>query len=211
MDDHIRIRAKRLVCRYLLYRYDCCGRDKNDYETFMNIVDTIPSLHDSKEMIALYTFIPERYEENHKSAIDELLYLLQSTLIGYCFSSDRFQPVRKIEIISSMLDLFKITDSDENYSKNRIHIIYAYGRLGLYYYQINDIENSFKNLTIAMKFAKAFDKRPDAEYIYRFYEQEPEFREMNMSSRMKELFTKHYPFSDEFKERTEFKQIISML
>ena len=34
---------------------------------------------------------------------------------------------------------------------------------------------------------------------------------MNMCTRMKELMLKHYPLTDEFKSKPEFKEIISML
>ena len=55
-----------------------------------------------------------------------------------------------------------------------------------------------------------FDRHKDAESIYRYYECENEFKEKNMSARMKELFTVHYPLSEEFKETEEFKKVLSL-
>ena len=52
-DDAIRIWAKRLICRYLHYKYDCCGFDENYYNQAMEIIDTMPSLGDSKELLSM--------------------------------------------------------------------------------------------------------------------------------------------------------------
>ena len=89
-------------------------------------------------------------------------------------------------------------------------MIYAYGRLGLYYFEIGDNKNSIENLTLAAEYAIEFDRHKDAESIYRYYECENEFKEKNMSARTKELFTVHYPLSEEFKETEEFKKVLSL-
>ena len=209
-DDAIRIWAKRLICRYLHYKYDCCGFDENYYNQAMEIIDTMPSLSDSKELLSMEHAVLSNWDKKHEDAIEELLYHLQNTLIGYCLSSDKFPVQYKINVITHMNELFKIVDSDDRYSKNRIHMIYAYGRLGLYYFEIGDNKNSIKNLTLAAKYAIEFDRHKDAESIYRYYECENEFKKKNMSARMKELFTVHYPLSEEFKETEEFKKVLSL-
>lgn len=209
-DDAIRIWAKRLMCRYLHYKYDCCGFDENYDNQAMEIINTMPSLSDSKELLSMEHAVLSNWDKKHEEAIEELLYHLQNTLIGYCLSSDKFPAQYKINVITHMNELFKIVDSDDRYSKNRIHMIYAYGRLGLYYFEIGDNKNSIENLTLAAQYAIEFDRHKDAESIYRYYECENEFKKKNMSARMKELFTVHYPLSEEFKETEEFKKVLSL-
>ena len=147
---------------------------------------------------------------NHENTIEELLYLLQNAMIGYCLSSDNFAPQYKINVITNINELFKTVDGDGRISKNRVHLICNYGRLGRYYYEIGDNDNSIKYLTLAAKAAIDFDAQKNSEKWFRYYENTGVFKDMNMSRRMKELMLYHYHFSDEFKSSEEFKKVLSI-
>ena len=210
-DDGIRIWAKSLMIKYLRYRYDCFGYDETYRDQALSIIDTMPALCDSKEYLSTVWSDSSDWKENHENAIEELLYLLQNALIGYCYTSDKFTVQYKIGIILNMIGLFKTVDSDGRYSKNRIHLISCYGRLGRYYFEIGDNDNSIKYLTLAAKAAVEFDANNDDESVFRYYESTGVFKNMDMKKRMKELMLYHCNFTDEFKSTDAFKKVLSLL
>ena len=211
-DDSIRIWSKHIICEHLMYKYDCLGHSEEDRQSAESIINTLPSLKDSREYVfAMYSDVPKWYE-TRENAIEELLYLLQNTVIGYCYYDGKFSPEYKINIIKHINGLFKIVDRDGKYSKNRIHLIYNYGHLGHLYYETGDSEKALKYLKTAAEYAKKFDEDPDKpENIYRFYETESQYAEMNMCQRMKTLMTQHYNLPEKFKKTDDFKSVISIL
>ncbi len=209
-DDSIRIWAKSLMIEHLLFRYDCFGHDEKYRIQASVIINTMPALINSKEYLSTLISNGSKNDEIHKGPIEELLYLLQNVITSFCYTSDKFSAQYKIGVIKSINDLFGMVDSEDNYSKNRIHIIYNYGRLGRYYNEIGDKNNSIKFLKLAAETAVKFDAHENTETIYRYYESTGVFKEMNMSNRMKELMLNHYRFSEEFKASDEFKQVIAL-
>lgn len=210
-DDSIRIWSKHLICEHLLCKYQCLGFDEKYRKQAEDILSTMPALCDSREYLSMMNTDIKTYYKIRENAIEELLYLLQNTIISYCYYDDRFTAEYKINVIGHMNELFKIVDSDDNYSKNRMHMVYNYGHLGHLYFEIGDKENAIKSLKTAAEYAKDFDAHPEAERMYRFFEKEGDFHGMNMCQRLKKLMTEHYNLSEEFKETAEFKQILSML
>ena len=84
--------------------------------------------------------------------------------------------------------------------------------LGICFFERRREEEALHYLKIAAEYAVKCDSVFDnTETVAKFYEQERDYREMNMCTRMKELMTKHYPLSNEFKSKPEFKEIIKML
>ena len=221
-DDATRIRAKRIMIQHLMWQYQCIGWlddgqkfDEKYKKQAESIFKTLPSLRDSREYLLLdidfdrESFDHDKWLENRSKAIEELSYLLQNVIVGYCYYDDGFTPEYKIEVINNMNGILQIPGKN---SKNAIHIIYNYGHLGHLYAEIGDNENAFKNLRKAAERAMEFDSLPeDIRMTALFYEQEKQFRKMTMLERMYELMTKHYPLSDEFKATSEFKEIIKSL
>ena len=211
-EDSIRIWSKHLIIDTLMCKYDCLGFDEKYRQQAESIISTLPALCDSREYLSMMNKDISRWYEIRENAIEELLYLLQNTIISYCYYDDKFSPKYKINVIKHMNELFKIVDSDDNYSKNRLHMIYNYGHLGHLYFELGDTENALKHLKASAEYAKQFDENPNKpEIIYRFYEKEGEFHGMNRRQRMKTLMTEHYALSKDFKATAEFKQILSML
>ena len=210
-DDDIRIWSKHLICEHLMRKYDCLGFDEKYLRQAEDIISTMPALCDSKEYISAVNS-RESWMESCEKAIEELLYLLQNVIITYCYYNDEFSPEYKINVIKHMNELFGLVDSDEHYSKNRIHIIYNYGRLGQLYFAVGDKENAFRNLKICAEYAKAFDENPiDTERIYCFYEKEKVFCSMKMCERMTKLMTEHYKLLQSFKSEKQFEKIIDIM
>ncbi len=212
-DDSIRIRAKRLMFDDLMWKYQCLGFDEKYKQQAETILSSMPSLNDSREYTALFLHCSlEDWYIHYREAIEELSYLLQNTVVGYYYYDDRYSVQDKIRVILLMNRLIQLLDTEENLTKNRIHLIYNNGHLGHLYAEIGDTENALKYLRLAAVQAIDFDVLPDSsERIALFYEQEERFRNMPMSERMYELMTKHYPLSDEFKSTAEFKEIIELL
>ena len=221
-DDAIRIRAKRIMIQHLMWQYQCLGWfddgkkfDEEYKKQAESIFKTLPALCDSREYLLLDmdfdrdSFDYDKWLANRRKAIEELSYLLQNVIIGYCYYNNTFTPEYKIDIIKNMNGILQMTGAD---NKNAIHIIYNYGHLGYLYAQIGDNENALNNLRTAAERAVAFDNLPElTRRTALFYEKEKRFRHMNMRERMFELMTKHYPLSDEFKEKAGFQEIINTI
>ena len=213
-DDSIRIWSKRIICNHLLRKYDCTRPHEEKYLLQAEkIINELPTMSNSKEYMSLSLIrdISKHYS-THESTAEELLYLLQNTIISYCYYDKTFSAQYKIKIINSVQELFYSFYTDGNYGKNWLHIIYNYGHLGHLYFENGDKDNAIKNLRICAEQAKRLDEQPDTfKTVSRFYETEKSFREKGMCERMKILMAKHYPLTEEFKSTPEFEEIICLL
>ncbi len=220
-DDSIRIWSKRLICQHLVKKFQCTVGEDGKYwycteylTKAESIINEMPSLGDSREMLSMMLAVDTvSHNKTHKKAIDELLHLLQDTIIGYCYYSDSFTPMFKIEVINNLNSLFHLMNPDDDFGKSYMHIVYNYGRLGHLYFEAGDKENAIKHLKIAAEYAKKLDEQPElSQRAALFYETETVFRNMNMCTRMALLMQRYYKsLSEEFKQTPEFKEIIDIL
>lgn len=212
-DDYIRIWSKRIICDHLIVKYDCLGFDEKYYQKAKDIICSLPAMRDTREYLSMYfSKDTSKWHESHEDAIEELLYLLQNTIIGYCYYDDSFSPRYKINVIKHMNELFKIVDGDNKYSKNRIHIIYNCGHLGHLHYEIGDKESAIKYLRIAAEYAKDLDNHTEVmEKIARFYEKEKQILPLSMCARMTKLMLFHYHLPDDFKATPEFREVLKIM
>lgn len=216
-DDSIRIWSKRIMVAHLLTKYQCIPNEEGKYrihKEYLNqaeeIINTLPSINDSKELMLMgLAFDTESYNKTHRNVLEELLFLLEDTSFGYCYE---FDPKKRLEIFNHIQGLINLIFPDGNYGKNCINRLYNYGHMGHLYHQIGDDENALKYLKIAAEYAKELDANPEiSEKAMRYYNFGPPFRENNLSQFMKIVMTEHYPLTDEFKSKPEFKEIISKL
>lgn len=216
-DDNIRIRSKVIMISHLLTLYHCVPNEEGKYRVYKEylnhaeeIVSTLPSINDTKELMLMsLAFDTENYNTTHRNAIEELLFILQDTLFGYSFN---YKPEKRLEIFKYVQGLINLIFDDGNFGKNCVNRLYNYGHIGHLYHQIGDDENALKYLKIAAEYAKELDENPDiSEKLMRHYNFGPIYRETNLSQFMKIVMTEHYPLSDEFKSKPEFKEIIKIL
>ena len=211
-DDSIRMWSKRIICQHLNRLAGCTNND--DYHKQANeILAEMPSLLYSKEYLEVTMNDDiEMQRTVCETAITELLYLLDNCFAHYCYYDSKFTTEYKIEVVSNTNALFHTFYQNENYGKNWMHLVYNYGHLGHWYFEIGKEEEALHYLKIAAEYAVKCDSVFDnTETVAKFYEQERDYREMNMCTRMKGLMTKLYPLSNEFKSKPEFKEIIKML
>ena len=216
-EDSIRIRSKVIMISHLLTKYQCVPDEEGKYRTNKElleqaeeIINTLPSMKDSRELHLMNSaFDTESYYSTHKNVLEELLFHFQDTAFGYCFNYDT---PKRLEIFKHIQGLINLTFSDGDYGKNSINRLYNYGHIGHLYHQTGDDENALKYLKMAAEYAKELDNNPDiSEKAMRYYNNGPVFRETNASQFMKIVMTEHYPLSDEFKSKSEFKEIIKIL
>lgn len=221
-NDSIRIRSKHIIINHLMKKYALSFDEQNekwycDNEAFdkaNEILSTMPSLCDARECIepALASSAKNFFDICRRN-IEELSFLLQDSIISYCYYpyDNDFSAEYKIDVINHINGIFKMTDSDDYVSKNRIHLMYNYGHLGHLYAKTGDFEKALESIRICFEYAKNLDSDPEeSERISRFYNNGPsEFKKMTMCERMKELVTKHYPLPDEFKRSERLKELLS--
>lgn len=216
-DDNIRIRSKVIMISHLLTLYHCVPNEEGKYRVYKEylnhaeeMVSTLPSINDTKELMLMnMAFDTESYNSTHRNALEELLFILQDTLFGYSYN---YKPEKRLKIFKHIQGLINLIFDDENYGKNCVNRLYNYGHIGHLYHQTGDDESALKYLKIAAEYAKELDNIPDiSEKVMRHYNFGPVYRETNLSQFMKIVMTEHYPLSDEFKSKTEFKEIIKTL
>lgn len=221
-DDSIRIWAKRLVINYYTMRND----DKYQLKA-EKIAMTMPEMSDSKEYISTYLYRPfgngkdpfyktvKKHTDACQNAIEEALFMLESSVISYCLYDDSFTPDEKIEALEILTTLNKQFYTDDYYGKNALNIVYNYGSLSWLYFLKNDEENALKNLKICASEAKKFDEAPDEftskALFFNGKKLEKPKRGKTCTERMKLYFLNQYPFSEEFKNKKEFRDIINNL
>lgn len=216
-DDSIRIRSKRIITEHLLVKYQCTCNDEGKYyvyDEYLNkakdIICTLPSLSDTKEVLLCgLAFDSESYYSTFKNLLEELLFLLQENAFGYFLDRTYQERIKLFECLLTLLDLLY---QNGNYGKNCFHRLYTLGNLGSLYHKAGDDEKALQFLNFAAKYAKELDCEPDfSEKMMRFYNSGTIYRESNAKEFMKIVITEHYGLSDEFKQRTEFKNIIATL
>lgn len=213
-DDSIRIRSKRIMISHLIWMYDCERNEKGNFvfkkehlEQAAKIAEALPSIYDSREVVTITS--KENYYEAHKSTLEELLFLLQEELFGYCLYRDASDRIKQYEALQNLLELIY---SDNDYGKNSFNRLYNYGHLGQLYHKTGNDEKAFEQLKKAAEYAVILDSQPDkTECIKRFYNYGTSYREMSVCEFMKTVMTEHYNLSENFSAADEFKEIIEAL
>ena len=211
--DSIRIWSKAVMISHLMWKYDCVCNEEGEYQVYDEylkqadeIADTLPSMCNSREMM-----LSDRkdYYKTHKGTLEELMLLLQNELFGYCSEKSVKDRIIQYESLQRLLSLVY---PDGDFGKNCFNRLYNLGHLGYLYQQAGDDGKALGYLKEAAEYAKELDGNPDASgKEKRFYNYGAVYRETTASEFMKTVMTEHYPLSDEFKEKAEFREIIELL
>ncbi len=212
-EDSIRIWSKTIMISHLLWKYDCiCNEDGKYgvYEEFLqqanDIINTLPAMCNSKEIMALDR---TDYYGTHKNALEELIFLLHEELFGYCLN---YPSEKRLIQYESLQNLMNLIYPDGNFGKNCYNKLYNLGHIGHLYHQVGNDKNALKYLSEAAKYAKVLDDTTDVSgNAKRFYNYGTIYRETTASQFMKIVMSEHYPLSEDFKEKDEFKEIIEQL
>lgn len=215
VSDRIRIKAKRLMGTY----YKTLSYTEND-ESYIKKMEEInkdlPVMRDSRDYTATHMYLPgEKHNAACRNAIEELLFLLNGATVNYCFYDDDFDYDFKIKAADMILSVMNTVYSDGNYGENWHNVVYNYGHLGHWYYELGEKEKSLEYLRKCAEISKKYDEMPqETEHGSLLFEGkvfEKAVRGRTMCERMKYHFTVNYPLSDEFKSSAEFKEILDIL
>lgn len=210
----IRICSKRYMAAYYntLYHYEESGIKFGDAE---RIIKEMPRMRDGQEFLMsyLYPHDTDKWRDYTMEAVEEEISLLchgVSHLAGGFIdeSIDIDERIKALETEIKMLNMFF---DDGNYGRAWRNITYAYGHLGHLYFEKGNREKAFENLKMSALLAKRFDETDRITTMRSTFFSGREFDKHTLgstytaSTRMYELMTEKYPFSDEFKETREFK------
>lgn len=214
-SDSIRIKAKRLMGTY--YKtLSCTEKDDSYIEKMVEINNDLPVMRDSRDYTATHMYPPgEKHDKACRTAIEELLFLLDGATCNYCYYNDEFDFEFKIEAASTMLAILNLIYTDGNYGENWHNVVYNYGHLGYWYFQVGDSVKALENLKKCAELSVKYDALKNGtemkSLLLKGAKFEKKERGRTMCERMKRHFLNNYPLSDEFKELAEFKKIISIL
>lgn len=211
-QDNIRIWAKRVMISHLLWKFDCIcdekgqyGTDKQLLEKVREISDTLPEMCDSREIAG---YDRENWSESRKHTIEELLFHLYRELYGFCYD---YAAEKRILQFESLLHLSELIYTDD-FGKNCYNRLYALGHLGHLYHQTGDDDKALLYLKKAASYAKELESTGEkSDIAKRNYNFGTIYREATATKFMKTVMTQHYPLSEAFKGKQEFKAIIDLL
>ncbi len=213
-DDSIRIWAQRLMATYCksMSRVEDSGIGLDDME---RILQKMPEMYNSRDFAATYLYPPgEKHREACRNTIDELLYLLSSTVINYYSDFSEHAIKAKSEAIKTVLSVLNTVYTDGNYRKCWVHVIYNYGHLGYLNFQLGNTEEALKNLKICAKLSKRYDEEPQTVtsncLLFNGSKFTKKQRGKTYCERMKDKMLNEYPLSEKFKQSNEFKKILKI-
>lgn len=214
-SDSIRIKAKRIMGTY----YKTLSFTENDgsyIDKMEEINNDLPLMRDSKDFTATHMYPPgDKHDRVCRTAIEELLYLLDCAITNYCYYNDDFSVDFKIEAANILQTVMDIFYNDGNYSQNWYSVVYNYGHLGYWHFLRGDSEKTIENLKKSAELAIKYDMLDETTKLNSHLLKGALFTKTQhgktMSERMKFLMTERYPLSDDFKSSSEFKEIIEML
>lgn len=214
-QDSIKIKAKRLMGTY--YKtLSYTEKDDSYIEKMEEINKDLPVMRDSRDYTATHMYPPgEKHNKACRTAIEEILFLLDGATVNYCFYNDDFSFGFRIEAAKMILKIMDSVYDDGNYGENWHMVVYNYGHLGYWYFQMGDEAKALENLRKCAELSVKYDALPkETEHnslLLKGKIFEKRERGRTMCERMKRHFLVNYPLSDEFKESEEFKKIISIL
>ena len=215
-DDSVRICAKRFYIHYL----ELMARDENSDITFEDcekIIKEMPRMRDGREMF--FNCYPDNHPERTamiQEAIEEEIFLLDNTISRYLYD-DRYSAEYRIGLTEKEIDFFNFIYDDGNYGRMWRFMLYNHGHLGLRYYELCDTNMALENFRKMSELAVKFDSMDRTTVMHSVMFEGKEFDKHTLGStyvakmQVKELLTKKYPLSDEFKATSEFKKIIDIL
>lgn len=221
-DDSIRIKAKRI----LINHYRC--RNSREYDLkAIKIAEDLPSINDCKEYVSSYVFRPmgngkdpfytsdKKHIEACQGAIEAALTMLNNSIINYCVYDDAFSCDEKISALETSVSILKAFYTDGYYGSQSLGLVYTYWHLSWLHFLNGNEEKALEYLEICADEAIKFDAAPDESVSNSFFFngktlKKPK-RGKTCRERIKLYALNQYPFSEEFKNRKEFKEIIKKL
>ena len=232
VNDRIRIRAKFLIIHYYTTFIEHGVDSETTMEDILKIIDTMPRLTDTKEMLMSYIpFSKEELQAGCRDLIEELLITLDNTMIrytmykfrtgkrtGYEFTDEEIRhSIAGIEQMNAIYDMFY---PDGNYGKSWRYVIYNYGHLGHFYHQIGNDAKALANLKTCAELSKRFDTMPNITQRHGLFfegqtlDKQKEvnvYLDTSVCMQMTNNMMNNYPLSDAFKAMPEFRQIIDIM
>ncbi len=217
-SDAVRICAKRYYI-YLMSNLACKENPKVSFEDYEYIIREMPLMRDGRENY-YYLYRLHKHPDADKIAmesIEEALFIFYCNFSDYYYMTDKFSLDYRIEISEKTKDFFNYIYNDGNYSRMwRTVMSRCYGMLGFFYFQKGNEKKSLQNLKRAAELAVKFDNLDRITTLHSDLFEGKEFDKQELGSTfvakswMKENI-ENYPLSDEFKNKSEFKEIMSIL
>ncbi len=215
-DDRIRIKAKRAIIEFYRSQVNKENMD-TAFEKCEKIISEMPDMRDSREMFC--TFYPENHPKHDikiQNAIEES-FLLRTTFYShyYFFNNNRLTDKWQTESVEKEIQYLNFIYDDGNYGKMWRIIINLHGYSGVKHFMLGDNEAALEKFLEMCRLAIRFDSMDRVTVMHSVMFEGKEFDKHTLGStfiaksRVKELLTKKYPLSDEFRESAEFKEIIA--
>lgn len=215
--DTIRICAK----RYMASCYSCLSQIEGSgvsFEDCEKIIKEMPYMRDGQEFLSSYLYYPEHpdYYNNIKEAITQEVGLLSHGLARF-FCDDNFSIDYKIKVQNINIAIHNLIFDDGNYGYEWREMMYLHLELGYLYHLKGDNEKAILNLKKSAELAKQFDKMDRITTMHSLLLEGKKFDKHTVgstfiaSSRIEELISERYPFSEEFRKTLEFKAFLKTL
>lgn len=214
--DSIRICAKRYYID-LMSNLACKKNNTVTFEDYEHVIKEMPLMRDGREMFC-YCYRLHNHPDADRiiqEAIEEGMDILYCSLADYYLTS-KFSREYQIEILEKTIDFFNYIYNDGNYSRMWRAVMSCYGLLGWFYFEKGNKEKSLHNLKIRAELSIKFDNLDRVTTLHSTLFEGKTFDKHSLGTTfIAKSWSKenilNCPFSDEFRNTAEFKEIIAML
>ncbi len=216
-NDAIRICAKRYYI-WFMSGLSCKENPKVTFDDYEPIIREMPLMRDGRENYC-YCYRLHNHpkaDEIIMEAIEEQLFLFYCTISDY-YLTDKFSLDYQIISTEKTKEFFDSVYEDGNYGKMwRTVISRCHGMLGYFYYKKGENEKALYNLKKGAELAIKFDNLPRITTMHSTLFEGKKFDKHELGSNFiaKSWFketVENYSLSDDFKNTSEFKEIIALL
>lgn len=216
-NDKIRISAKRHIVEFYCELLDN-GKSGITFEDCEKIIKEMPRMRDSQEMFSL--LYPKDYpnrDEMVLNGIEEQLLSLNMVCSRYFSSEKRFSDEWAVSALKKEIDFYKFIYDDGHYGKLWHTVICKYGMLGLRYYKLLDNENAIESFKTMCRLANEFDNLAGTTVMHstifggKIFDKHIYGNTYTAKGHVKNLLTKEYDLSDEFKSNKDFTNLMVSL
>lgn len=216
-DDSIRMEAKQYYIGYL-ERMSCIEDSGITFEDADKIIQTLPSIRYAKELNCFSYQYHTKSDEKVYETLEILIHALFDVMSSWYLQSEKFHIDYQLEVQENIIKALNFIYSDGNYGIMWKAVISScYGVNSIFYYRKGDYGNSLESLKKAAELAVKFDSLDRMSVMHsplfegHIFDKDAKDRDFVAVEHLKNNMLNDYGFSDEFKSKEEFREILKIL
>lgn len=154
--ESIRVWAKKITVGFYIKLSNMAGSGVS-FRDAEEMIKELPLMQNCRDYMFCHFYKDEKRDMASKSAISELLYLLNDVITVNWVHRAAIPMKERIAALESLISVNNLFYTDGNFGKNYINMAFSLASLGCFYYKDGDIEKAKEKMQEAMTLAEKFD------------------------------------------------------